>query len=60
MKSDCDRENSGSEWPRTPSCLKGHVDPQAAALAIMKTASLWSCVFGEGRAWSASGGFSDV
>lgn len=49
MKSDCDRKNSGSEWAPPPSPLKGDMGPQAAALAVMRTASLWSCVFGEGR-----------
>lgn len=51
MKSDWHRKNSGPGWAPTPSSLKGHTDPQAA---IMKTTSLWICVFGKGRELSES------
>lgn len=52
----CDwyRKSSGPRWAPTPSPLKGHMDPQAAAFGIMKTASLWICVFGKDWASSAS------
>lgn len=44
MKKDCNRKNSVSEWAHIQPPLKGQVDPQAAALAIMKTVFLWICV----------------
>lgn len=49
MKSDWDNKNNGPGWAPTLSPLKGHMDPQAA---VMKTASLWICIFGKG--WTSS------